>query len=214
MARTRTPRRSLADTLASPLVFLPAAFAIAFFAGRAVARAVPSSETTPYSVELRDGVFEIRRYPERVTASLRLRGTRDRTATSAFRPLFGYISGDNRAPGATDNEIPMTAPVVQTPSKGGTWSVSFIMPEGATIEGLPDPDDRLKLRTEPPQRAATVRFSGRWTDANFARHTRRLITWMEQRGLTPAGPATFAYYNAPFTPWFLRRNEVIIPLAD
>ena len=33
-------------------------------------------------------------------------------------------------------------------------------------------------------------------------------------GLAPAGPPVYARYDPPWTPWFLRRNEVLVPLAD
>ena len=32
-------------------------------------------------------------------------------------------------------------------------------------------------------------------------------------GLTATGPARFAAYNGPLTPWFMRRNEVLLPVA-
>jgi len=35
---------------------------------------------------------------------------------------------------------------------------------------------------------------------------------MAERGLAAAGDAVWARYNPPFTPWFLRRNEVLIPV--
>jgi hypothetical protein len=37
---------------------------------------------------------------------------------------------------------------------------------------------------------------------------------MSRRSLTPAGPPEYAYYNDPFTPGFLRRNEVMLPVAE
>jgi hypothetical protein len=36
---------------------------------------------------------------------------------------------------------------------------------------------------------------------------------MAERGLAPAAAPVFAYYNDPFTPGPLRRNEVLIDLA-
>ena len=40
------------------------------------------------------------------------------------------------------------------------------------------------------------------------------MAWIDAQGLTPTGPVEFAYYNDPFTPWFLRRNEVLVEVAD
>jgi hypothetical protein len=37
---------------------------------------------------------------------------------------------------------------------------------------------------------------------------------MRQKGLEPAGEPIFARYNPPFMPWFLRRNEVLIPVGN
>ena len=34
-----------------------------------------------------------------------------------------------------------------------------------------------------------------------------------QGGLVVRGDAILARYNPPFTPWFLRRNEVLVPVA-
>ena len=61
---------------------------------------------------------------------------------------------------------------------------------------------------------AAVRFSGRWTDARFDRFARQLDEWARACGLAPAGPPEYAYYNDPFTPGFLRRNEVLLPVAE
>jgi hypothetical protein len=60
---------------------------------------------------------------------------------------------------------------------------------------------------------AAVRFSGRWTDENFAEAAGRLARALDERGLTAAGPLEYAYYNDPFTPAFLRRNEVMVEVA-
>jgi hypothetical protein len=35
---------------------------------------------------------------------------------------------------------------------------------------------------------------------------------MAARALSPLGPPTYAYYNDPFTPGFLRRNEIQLPV--
>jgi effector-binding domain-containing protein len=107
----------------------------------------------------------------------------------------------------------MTAPVTQTP-EAGDWTVRFLMPAGRSTGDLPAPAGDVRLVELPEARVAAIRFSGRWTDANFDRAEATLAAWLEARGLTPAGPPTYAYYNDPFTPAFLRRNEVLAPLAD
>ncbi|MEM6948286.1 MAG: heme-binding protein, partial [Pseudomonadota bacterium] len=37
--------------------------------------------------------------------------------------------------------------------------------------------------------------------------------WLAVQGLEAAGAPEYAYYNDPFTPAFMRRNEVMIELA-
>ena len=37
-----------------------------------------------------------------------------------------------------------------------------------------------------------------------------MLEALERDGITTTGTPTFARYNAPFTPWFMRRNEVLI----
>ena len=114
--------------------------------------------------------------------------------------------------------IAMTAPVTQSKSSektdDNTWIVRFVMPAKHDLETLPKPatgDVRLKL--VPATRRATVRFSGVATDALIARQEVRLREWVGTGGLKAAGPPTYAYYNAPFTPGPFRRNEVWIELS-
>ncbi len=203
------------------LLFGVAIVAAGFAATRLVAAA--EVETAPYRVELSDGAFEIRDYPELVVAEVRRQGSREGSVNSAFRALFSYIAGKGRegekiamtAP-VTQSvaSIPMTTPVTQNSGGDGTWTVAFIMPSGSTLDDLPRPAGTdVRLVTRPAQRMAAIRFSGRWTDASFAERTAELMRWIEARGLKPIGAATYAYYNAPFTPWFMRRNEVLVPIA-
>jgi hypothetical protein len=107
----------------------------------------------------------------------------------------------------------MTAPVTQAQNKDA-WVVSFIMPAGRTVEDLPIAGGDVKLEDIPPRRMAAIRFSGRWTDENFSNAERALRDWIDREGLTAKGALEYAYYNDPFTPAFLRRNEVMLEIAD
>jgi hypothetical protein len=61
---------------------------------------------------------------------------------------------------------------------------------------------------------AAVRFSGRTTDGTILGQRRRLEDWVRSRSLTARGEPIFAYYNDPLTPGPLRRNEVLLEVAD
>lgn len=171
-------------------------------------------ERPAYAVERAEGAFELRAYPAMVAAEVAAAGDRQAAVRAGFSPLARYIFARERAEGADDAKIAMTAPVTQTGRADGGWSIRFIMPAGAAADALPRPAGAVRLVDWPAHRAAAVRFSGRWTDARFAAAEARLRAWMEKEGLVAAGPATYAYYNDPFTPAFLRRNEVLVPVGD
>lgn len=166
-------------------------------------------ETPDYRVEIADADIELRRYPALVVASIDRRGDRGTAVRAGFSPLAGYIFAKQR----DGEKIAMTAPVTQGAAEEG-WTVSFIMPSGRTLADLPKPGGDVRLERIEPRRMAAVRFSGRWTDENFAEAAGRLMTWVDSQGLTANGSVEYAYYNDPFTPAFLRRNEVMVEIAD
>ena len=75
-------------------------------------------------------------------------------------------------------------------------------------------DERLRLRVEPGGRYAAVRYSGTWSRERFESHLRKLEQWITTNGWSAAGSPIWARYDPPFMPWFLRRNEILIPLAE
>lgn len=180
-------------------------------------------ETAPYQTVEKDGSFEIRDYPSLLVAEVAVPGSRDQAADAAFRILFDYIEGAN-SPAAkidmtapvtqTGQSIDMTAPVTQQGTGSGPWTVAFVMPSAFTRATLPTPtDDRITIVETRPRRVAAIRFSGRWTDSRFQRRYTELTEWMAARNLRPSGEPVFAYYNAPFMPGFLRRNEIMIEIG-
>ena len=182
---------------------------------------IQNVETPKYQVALGDGPFEIRQYPSMVVAEVARQGDRKSALSAGFSPLASYIfakerDGDRIAMTAPVTQQPreriaMTAPVTQTQAASDTWSVRFIMPSAYALEALPRPaNPDVRLQELPPQRIAAVRFSGRTTDAAVAEQERAQRAWMDERGLEPAAAPVYAYYNDPFTPGFLRRNEVLI----
>jgi effector-binding domain-containing protein len=88
-----------------------------------------------------------------------------------------------------------------------------MMPASYTLETLPEPDDpKISLRQVPAHRMAAVRYSGFWSEKKYLRYKKKLEAWVQEEGLTIVGDPVWARYNSPFTPWFLRRNEILIPV--
>ena len=113
---------------------------------------------------------------------------------------------------SASEKIAMTAPV-GVKAAGNQWAVTFMMPSSYSMETLPEPvDDRVRLRAVPAVRMAAVRYSGRWSKEGYDRNLARLREWMLQQQIEAVGEPVWARYNPPFTPWFLRRNEVLIPV--
>jgi len=162
-------------------------------------------EQAKYEVLKKIGKIEIRRYPRLVIARV------DGYGDGGFNLLFSFITGNNRQ----KSDIAMTAPVVSeeiamtAPVLSEKGSIAFIMPEGYTIEKTPEPlDDRVKIVEVPERVIATLRFSGRWSNSIFKKKTEELLVEIENAGLKVAGQVFSMRYNGPFTPWFMRRNEV------
>ena len=207
-----TKRTSLATTSALVLVcgcFVPG-----------IAGAIEEPE---YELLAEHEEFELRGYDEVILAETSVEGEFDRAGNAAFRRLFGYISGKNRgqeeigmtAPVVQEvsaEKIAMTAPVVQQADDRG-WRVAFVLPELYDWDSAPQPTDPdVFLRLVPERTVAALRFSGRWSETRFRAKEAELREAILVHGLTPTGPPVFARYDPPFKPWFLRRNEVLIPV--
>ncbi|MGB4333309.1 MAG: heme-binding protein [Chromatiaceae bacterium] len=190
---------------------------------------VQNVETPVYRVVAQEGDFEVRDYPPLVVAEVRRQGPRQEALRAGFGPLARYIFAEERG----GERISMTAPVTQQRperismtapvtaqalpdmAQGDDWAVRFIMPARYGLEQLPAPaGSDVRLSEVPPRRVAAICFSGRASDELIASKEETLRAWLAARDLTPAAPAIYAFYNDPFTPGFLRRNEVIIDLAE
>ncbi len=177
----------------------------------------------PYKVISEEGDIEIRQYGEMIVAETVVEGSYGQTSGAAFSRLAGYIFGKNRA----KQKISMTAPVLQEPAsekismtapviqekKGTAWVMSFVMPEGSTLEALPIPlDTAVKLRLVQGKKVAVIRYSGLHSENNLRNYAETLTLWLEKKGLRVlSGPRT-ASYDPPWTIPFLRRNEVHIDI--
>jgi hypothetical protein len=203
-----------------PAIRLILAFAI-ILTGVGQAMAI---EEASYNVVVKDEKFEVRDYSAHVLAETLVDGDLEKAGSKAFDRLFRYISGDNQS----RNKVAMTAPVSQERAREKIkmtapvsqqrvqekWAVSFMMPAAYTLETLPVPSNpAVTLRQVPARRMAVVRYSGFWSEARYLEHKLKLESWIRAKGLTSAGDPVWARYNPPFTPWFMRRNEILIPVG-
>jgi hypothetical protein len=193
-----------------------------------VLTAVPMSshatEEPEYKVVRELAGIEVRQYDAYAVAEVMVPGPAGEAGNQAFPILAGYIFGKNKgerkfamtAPvtqAAVPVKLEMTAPVTQAATPGG-FLVQFVLPQGVTAASAPEPlDARVQLRDKPPTRFAVIRYSGFWSESNYNEHLARLQAALRAADIAWQGEAVYSRYNAPFTPWFMRRNEIWLALA-
>jgi effector-binding domain-containing protein len=181
-------------------------------------------EEAKYTVTREEGRFELRRYDPHILAETTVGGDFEGAGNEAFGRLFKYISGNNEQ----QQKVAMTSPVGQEPTNekiamtspvgqqkiDGKWLVSFMMPATFSLESTPEPQDpSVYIREVPARHIAAVRYSGFWSEKSYRRNLAMLLDWITKSGLSVSGEPIWARYNSPFIPWFLRRNEVLVPVT-
>jgi hypothetical protein len=203
------------------------AFSAAVFSAIALtAFTMPSraTEEPPYKVIREFAGIELRQYAAYAVAEVVVPGPAGEAGNQAFPILAGYIFGKNKgerkfamtAP-VTQSAVPvkleMTAPVTQTAAPGG-FLVQFVLPKGVTAASAPEPlDARVQLRDVLPVQVVVIRYSGFWSESNYKEHLSKLQEALRAADLAWTGEAVYSRYDAPFTPWFMRRNEIWLQLA-
>jgi hypothetical protein len=148
---------------------------------------------------------EIRRYHECTLADVVVNADYTDAGSIGFRPLISYIS---------QNNISMTAPVIQEPSNN-SWIVSFVMPDGMSTKSLPIPSDsKVKLRHVASHTAAALTFSGVTTESKVKRIEKELRDTLENSKLISVGAIRIARFDPPWKPGFLRKNELILEIQS
>ena len=165
-------------------------------------------EEPVYEVLLETRYYEVRRYQPYIVAEADVDDDFERAGSSAFRVLAGYIFGDNQS----RQKMQMTAPVTSQAASGdGPYTYAFVMERKYTMDTLPKPDNPDISLVQRPQRVMAVhRYSGGWSEERYRVHEQVLLEALAEDRIEAMGTPVFARYNAPYTPWFLRRNEVMV----
>ncbi len=195
-------------------------------------------EEPDFTVTKKLGAVEIRQYAPYVVAEVIVNASADDAGNQAFPILAGYIFGKNKgekkmamsapviqssapviqstAPviqsSAPPAKLEMTAPVTQAAVPGG-FLVQFVLPKSVSLATAPEPlDSRVKLREMPAANWAVITYSGTWSQSNFEENLTVLRAALKTAGVATQGEPVLSRYNGPFTPWFMRRNEVWLAL--
>ena len=187
-------------------------------------------EQADYTVEKKMDGYEIREYPAHIVAQTTVQGSQGDSLNTGFSIVAGYIFGGNTkkesiamtapvvAQGGTGEKtsenIAMTAPVMAT-TEGDSQIISFGMPRSYTLETLPTPNDsRVKIVAVPAKRFAVMQFSWYRSDARVKQMQEKLLSLLARDGVVAKGSTAYAGYNAPWTPPWMSRNEVLVEITQ
>lgn len=179
-------------------------------------------EQAKYSVLKKAADYEIRNYPTHIVAETTVKGDYKDTMSEGFTIVAGYIFGGNlkkesiamTAPVVMEEKssekIAMTVPVTMS-GKDGERTLSFGMPASYTLDTLPTPKDpRVKIVEVPEKKFAVMRFSGYRTAGRIEKMEKKLLEALTKDGVEVIGTPAYAGYNAPGTPPWMTRNEVLV----
>jgi hypothetical protein len=197
--------------------------------------AIRSLEEPKYTVEaVKDG-YEVRAYAPTLAATTTVGGADfDGAINEGFRRIADYIFGNN----TMKTSIAMTVPVQESEEsvgsaegKGSSASIamtvpvleqgsstqriiSFIMPSKYTKETIPQPNNPAVVLVEnPARRMAVLRFGWFAGAERVAAKKNELAAMLTRDGVQMVQEPMVAFYNPPFTPPFMRRNEVLVEIA-
>ncbi len=163
-------------------------------------------ESAPYTVVRSDGMFELRDYPALTVVETPRTAYNQDGSDESFMRLFRFISGQNEA----QQEIAMTTPVFMSGSDTSA-TMAFVMPMKLKLDEVPKPSDgALRVRKLAAGRFAVLRYSGGRNVQNEAEALARLKAWMKTERLSVLSPPVYGYFDPPWTPPLLRRNEVML----
>jgi len=182
-------------------------------------------EQAEYSVLKKANGYEIRQYPAHIVAQTTVEGSYDQALNKGFRIIAGYIFGGNikkesiamtapvTAQKSVSEKIAMTAPVTAR-TEGSSRVIAFVMPKSYTLESLPVPNDsRVKLVQVPAKKMAVLRFSWSRNSERIENMEKQLLAMLSRDKVESIGSPSFAGYNAPWTPPWMTRNEVLVELC-
>jgi hypothetical protein len=152
-----------------------------------------------YTVAAQLAGVQVRQYGPRLAAETFSAGDADTARAEGWRRLGAYVA---------EAKLSSVAPLSEMQEAPGQWRLRLFLPGDAA----PSPSDpAVALVRLPAETTGVLRFSG---DADaVAADTGELVGALEGSAWRPAGAPAAWFYDPPWTPSPLRRNEVAIPVS-
>jgi len=220
-----------------PLVLL----VVAFLAWQLWLTLLIGVKEPAYKVVAKKDGYELRKIQPYLTAHVDLVGSYEQTINEGFKILFAYISGNNHtracmalkkpllqeacqkgvslpmmAPVTVDErtKISMTAPLTSENIQE-RYRISFVLPQGYTLETVPQPrDQRIILEAEPAKIIAVYPFTWYPTAQRVEEQKAVFAQMIKRDGLCVRSGISLARYNPPFVVPFFMRNELIVEIIE
>lgn len=181
-----------------------------------------TEEVPRHDVVSKTAAFEIRRYAPCVVAETTFtsqRGMFEGDQGGSFMRLARFIGVTAKPQNEHAAPISMTAPVLMSPgndaSSSSSYKMAFFLPASrfSRAADAPKPTDpSVRLVDIPARTVAAHTFSGTMRAAVIAEKDRELRDALQTAGVKvkPGAEAAAAGYNPPWTPAFLKTNEVLL----
>jgi hypothetical protein len=183
------------------MLAVPTAAALVF-AGCALTRA--GYKSPDYKLRERLDRVEVREYPALVLAQTPTKKEVE-GRDGSFMRLFRFITKGN----ASAQPIPMTTPVLYR-GEGSAEAMAFVLPATMKTGEVPAPlDAAVSIQTRPPGTFATLRMRGGRKGKSREKALAQIKSVVERSDWLLEGAPEFAFYDPPWIPWFLEKNEVL-----
>lgn len=184
---------------------------------------VRNIEKPTYTVIESNDVYEVRAYEPMLIAKATVEGTRDEATNEGFRLIADFIFGNNTVNEGIAMTVPvsskesepiaMTAPVTSAETEAGVYTIAFVMPSKYTLETLPKPNNsQVEIEEVSSKNYAVISFSGYAREAQVEEMKTKLFEALEQADLSFDESYTLSQYTPPWSPWFMRHNEIWVEL--
>ncbi len=145
------------------------------------------------------GSIEVRELPAGRWITTETEGRYFERSDGLFMRLFDYIKA---------HDISMTVPV-----RGGLTQAEMRFYLGEDAASAPAETDVIRVVDEPARWVASVGARGAYTENNLNDAKQELVAWLDRKTEWRADGEPYAvFWNGPFTPWFIKRFEVHVPI--